>query len=442
MHTVTKHRERILNTFEYIWANPETGYREWKTHAYLKQQFEELGYTVTEAGTVPGFIVDIDTGREGPTVGIFAEMDGLLIPEHPEADKETGAVHACGHVCQTASLVGVAAALKEPHALDGLSGKIRLIAVPAEEGIEQEYRQQLVDEGVIYSHHGKVEFLHRGLLDGVELSFMVHTDVDNSHSGSMNGGSNGLMGKVVTFKGVEAHAGGNPHKGINALYAANLALSAINALRETFEDHKHIRVHPIITEGGTAVNVIPGKVTLETFVRGADMSAVVEANTKINRAIAASAAAMGATVHIMDFPGSWPRWTDRVMAPVFKQAMEDVLEHVDVGLERWGTGCSDMGDMASLMPTIHGYVGGATGTEHGSNYRIFDPETACVDSAKVQVRALRLLLENGAEKAREAVRQYQPAFQNKEAYFAYKESLARDFEAVTYTEDGQVMLKV
>ena len=130
------------------------------------------------------------------------------------------------------------------------------------------------------------------------------------------------------------------------------------------------------------------------------------------------------------------------MAPVFKQAMEDVLEHVDVGLERWGTGCSDMGDMASLMPTIHGYVGGATGTEHGSNYRIFDPETACVDSAKVQVRALRLLLENGAEKAREAVRQYQPAFQNKEAYFAYKESLARDFEAVTYTEDGQVMLKV
>ena len=142
MHTVTKHRERILNTFEYIWANPETGYREWKTHAYLKQQFEELGYTVTEAGNVPGFIVDVDTGREGPTVGIFAEMDGLLIPEHPEADKETGAVHACGHVCQTASLVGVAAALKEPHALDGLSGKIRLIAVPAEEGIEQEYRQQ------------------------------------------------------------------------------------------------------------------------------------------------------------------------------------------------------------------------------------------------------------------------------------------------------------
>ena len=439
---VNKHRERILESFEYIWANPETGYREWKTHKYLKEQFESLGYTVKEAGNIPGFTVEIDTGKEGPTIGVFGEMDGLLVPEHPAADKETGAVHACGHVAQVAALVGIAAALKEPNALDGLCGKIRLIAVPAEEGIEQEFRESLRKDGIIDYHCGKVEFLHRGLLDGVDMSFMIHTDLDDSHTGSFNGGSNGLIAKMITFKGVESHAGGAPHLGVNALYAANTALSAINALRETFQDHKHIRVHPIITEGGVSVNVIPGRVSMETYVRGADMNAVLEANAKINRAIAASAASMGATVHISDKAGSWPRWTDRVMAPVFKKAMEAVLEKVDVGLDRWGTGCSDMGDVGSLMPTIHGYVGGAKGIEHGNNYEIFDPETACVDSAKVQFVALRMFLQNNAENAWNSIRSYSPAFKNKEEYFKFKDGITKDYEAVEYLENGEVVLKI
>lgn len=439
---VNKHRERILESFEYVWANPETGYREWKTHKYLKEQFESLGYTVKEAGNIPGFTVEIDTGKEGPTIGVFGEMDGLIVPEHPAADKETGAVHACGHVAQVAALVGLAAALKEPNALEGLCGKIRLIAVPAEEGIEQQFRENLIKDEIIHFKNGKVEFLYRGLLDGMDMSFMIHTDLDDSHTGSFNGGSNGLVSKIITFKGVEAHAGGSPHNGVNALYAANMALSSINALRETFEDHKHIRVHPIITEGGVSVNVIPGRVSMETYVRGADMKSVLEVNHKVNRAIAASAASIGATVHILDKAGSWPRWTDRVMAPVFKKAMETVLEKVDVGLDRWGTGCSDMGDVGSLMPTIHGYVGGAKGIEHGNNYEIFDPETACVDSAKVQFVALRMFLQNNAENAWNSIRSYSPAFKNKEEYFKFKESITKDYEAVEYLENGEILLKI
>ena len=151
---------------------------------------------------------------------------------------------------------------------------------------------------------------------------------------------------------------------------------------------------------------------------------------------------MGATVHIADKAGSWPRWTDRVMAPVFKKAMETVLEKVDVSLDRWGTGCSDMGDIGSLMPTVHGYVGGARGIEHGNNYEIFDPETACVDSAKVQLVALRMFLENNAENAWKAIRSYSPAFKNKDDYFRFKESVTREYEAVEYLENGEILLKV
>ena len=68
---VDKHASLILSAFDYIWKNPETGYREWKTHRYLKDAFETLGYQVTEASNIPGFIAEADTGRPGPTVLVF-----------------------------------------------------------------------------------------------------------------------------------------------------------------------------------------------------------------------------------------------------------------------------------------------------------------------------------------------------------------------------------
>lgn len=438
---VEKHHKRILDTFQYVWKNPETGYREWKAHRYLKAQFEELGYTVTEAGNIPGFYADIDTGRPGPTLAIFGEMDGLIIPDHPECDKETGAVHACGHALQVAALVGIAGALKEDGALDGLCGRIRLIAVPAEEGIELAFRLKLREEGIIGYRSGKIEFLRRGFLDGVDLSFMVHALVAPLHHGYMNGGSNGLISKTVRFKGVAAHAGGLPHEGINALYAATTALQAINALRETFEDKNHIRVHPIITEGGTSVNVIPSAVKLETYVRAANMPAAVEANRKIDRAIAAAAASIGAKVHINDTPGSWPRFTEPVMMNAFEEAMDEVLETKDCSKDYWNAGCSDMGDIGSLMPTVHAYIGGAEGKEHGNNYRITDP-IACLESAKLQIEALKRLLNNGAERAKEAIANYKPYFTCKEDYFAYVNALNRDYDAVIYKENGDILLAV
>ena len=75
--------------------------------------------------------------------------------------------------------------------------------------------------------------------------------------------NNGCVVKTIRYIG-KASCGGAPHMGINALYAANIALTAINAVRETFREHDTIRVHPIITQGGVQVNVIPADVRLET----------------------------------------------------------------------------------------------------------------------------------------------------------------------------------
>ena len=439
---VDENRDIILDAFDYFWKNPETGYREVKTASYLAKAFESLGYQLTYAGNIPGFYTDVDTGRPGPTVAVMGELDALLCATHPDADRKTGAVHCCGHGAQIAALLGVAAALTEPGALDGLCGKIRLMAVPAEELIETEYRKCLKEQGIIRYFGGKVELMYRGWFRDVDMCFMIHTmNLPEKNAGYIVGGGNGCIVKEMEFRGVAAHAGGTPHKGVNALYAANLAMNAVNCLRETFVDHDHIRFHPIITAGGDSVNAIPDKVRMESYVRGSTMEAIVQENRKINRAIAASAAAMGANVRIQDIPGYHPIRNCVGMLPVMKQAMEQVLDHVIYEPETIRSGCSDVGDLSSIMPMIHPYIGGAVGNSHGNDYYIDDPETACVNSAKVQLVFLKLLLQNNAATAKQIIADFQPIYGSIEEYFRYMDSLSIDKQAVTYEPDGTVILK-
>ena len=434
---VEKHRSLTLDAFDYIWKNPETGYKEWKTHAYLAEKFRELGYELTEAGDIPGFTALLDTGREGPTVAVFGELDALINREHPQCDPETGAVHCCGHAAQAAALLGLAAALKEPGALDGLCGKILLVAVPAEELIEVEYRQGLREQGIIRYFGGKPEFMRRGLLNGVDMAFMVHTG--GGKTGGIDDGSNGCIAKTITFEGKAAHAGGSPYLGINALYAANLGINAINALRETFKDSSHIRVHPIITAGGDAVNAIPNKVTMESYVRGATMDEIVLVNKKVNRALAASAAAIGANVRLQDTPGYWPRRYPAGAAQLVLDAMAYVVAEPKYSKGVIGGGCSDMGDVGAVMPALHPYMGGAVGTSHGADYYVADPELACVKSAQAQLCMLVLLLKDGAARAKEMVETYEAPFSSMAEYFAFVDKLTLDQRAVAYEEDKVIL---
>ncbi len=443
-NNISKFEALINNAADYIWANPETGFKEEKTTEFLANEFEKLGYELTYPDGITGFFTYADTGRKGPTVLVFAELDSVICKSHPNADKSTGAVHACGHFMQCAALLGLAAALKEPDALDGLCGKIKLCLVPAEECLEIDFRKNLIKSGKIKYFSGKQEFISRGYLDDADLCFMVHTREDGSKNKTdfiLDVAHNGFITKIITFKGKASHAA-EPEAGINALDMANTALSSINALRTTFRDSDMVRVHPIITEGGTIVNAVPEKVVIESYVRANNVAAMNDVNERVNRAVASAAAAFGGNVHIEDLPGYEPLVDDQKLNELAFDTAEKVfgkgsVRYADGG----GAGSTDLGDVSMLIPAIHIFTNSAVGHAHGDDYFVENKYLAGVKSARMQYELIKELLSGGGEKAKEIVKNYKPQFKSKADYLKYKSSIFKDKDTVTY-KSGKVIIDI
>jgi amidohydrolase len=439
INAVEQYRTLILEAERWIWAHPETGYREVETSAYMAEQFRALGYELTMADGITGFYTVLDTGKEGPEVMILGELDSIICPAHPDANPVTGAVHSCGHNAQCATLLGIAAALKVPGILDKFCGKIRLCAVPAEELLEIEYRNELKKQGKIKYFGGKSEFLSRGYFDGVDLAFMVHT----AGAPYINKVAIGCIAKSIVYKGVAAHAGGSPWSGHNALYAATCGLNAANALRETFREKDYIRFHPIITHGGDMVNAIPEQVRIESYVRGSTFEGIAKANRRINQALCGAALSIDTNVEILDMPGYSPLYNDDGMMKLAKDAATLAMPEVECPLTQGvGTGSTDMGDLSCIMPVVHPHCGGASGKGHGNDYQISNPEAACMDSAKWQMAMLLLLLEKGAERAKQILADFKPKFATKEEFLAYQDSLNDSGDRITYREDGVAEIRL
>ncbi len=445
VNAVDAAKNEILAAERWLWEHPQTGYTEWQAHDYLKEKFEALGYTLTLAGDIPGFITDVDTGRPGPKVVIFGELDALEQIGHPCT--VNGMAHSCGHNAQGAALLGVAAALKAPGALDGLCGSIRLCAVPAEEMIQLSFREELRKKGTIRYMGGKPEFMARGLLDGVDIAMMVHAGGGDSPEEPFDfacgKGSNGCIAKTIVYKGKAAHAGGAPHMGVNAQYAASLGLAACNALRETFPDHDHIRFHPILMGANCAVNIIPDRMAIESYVRGATQEAINRENRKLNRALAGAALAVGAQVELHDRPGYAPEFHDPALMKLTEECCAALVgaDHVRFHYDSWGTASSDFGDITSVMPGVQFTACGAVGVGHSVSFAIAEPERLCLNAAKAQLLLADALLKDDAAAARSIVQNYKPAYPSMAAYLAAIDAIFLDKEAVVYHEDGSATVE-
>ncbi len=423
---IDKRADEIIGIGERILKNPEMGFKEVKTAALVQETFQRLGLESRTGLAMTGVRADA-RGRagEGPTFALLGELDGLRVTGHPQADPETGAAHACGHNAQVAGLLGAAMGLVDAKAFDHLAGRVALFAVPAEEGGDIEWRQAQIRAGKLEFPCGKQELIKLGCFDDVDLAMMIHTNwrAEDGKAG-VPASNNGRVGKTARFVGRASHAGGAPHMGVNALYAASIALQAINAIRETFRDEDSIRVHPILTHGGSQVNVIPGEARLEMYVRGKNADGVLDASHKVDRALRAGALALGAQVEIETLPGPMPLLCDQSMSTLFERTAKGLVgqEHYRDIPHR--SGSTDMGDVSQIMPSLHPYMGGAQGPGHAATFAIVDKQLGYVLPAKALAAMVVDLLADGAAGAREVVAKSKPAM-TRAGYLAFQRSMAR-----------------
>lgn len=210
-------------------------------------------------GGKTGVVGILDTGRPGKTVGLRFDMDCNEVDEAEDekhrpyregfASMHPGCMHACGHDGHTTAGLAVAkilAGLKEQ-----LSGKIKFIFQPAEEGVR-----------------GARAMAAKGVVDDVD--YMLGAHLMMPPVGFLGYDVRGFLATTkfdADFTGVAAHAGGMPECGKNALLAAANAAINIHAISRHSKGATRINVG--VLNAGTGRNVVPDRAHMEVETRGA-----------------------------------------------------------------------------------------------------------------------------------------------------------------------------
>jgi len=301
-----------------IHANPELGYQEVKAAGWLSEFLQAKGLRVERgvAGLETAFRATLETGA-GPTISILCEYDAL-----------PGLDHACGHNLIAASGVGAGAALAAvKDRLQG--GRIQVIGTPAEEG-----------------GGGKIKLIQGGVFKDVDCAMMIHGfDRTILHQDLL-----GIVRVTFDFTGKAAHASADPWEGINALDSVIQTFNAISMLRQ--QVRPDVRLHGIITNGGTAPNIIPEAASATFYVRAASLDYMWEVCRRAVACAEGAARATGASLQVTQGEMVYePLKRNQTLLDLFKANLErlGVTENAPI---RDRLGSSDIGNVSQVIPAI------------------------------------------------------------------------------------------
>lgn len=405
---IDQYAQEVINCIKDIGQHAELGFKEERTAGKVAEFFAKHSLPYRDKLALTG--VRSTIGEGDINIAVLGEMDAVVCGEHPDAN-DKGAAHACGHNLQLGCMLAVASAFADKKVLKELPGKITFFAVPAEEYVEIEYRRRLIDEGKIRYFAGKQELIALGEFDDINMAMMMHAESNRPQKSiSIGTSSNGFIGKSIQYLGKASHAAESPDKGVNALNAAMLGLMGIHALRETFRDEDAIRVHPIITKGGDLVNSVPADVRIETYVRAKTMQAIENTHHKVDQALKAGAAAIGAEVIIDTAPGYLPIICNETMNEMFIENTQKIQPDVQINRVGHFSASLDFGDVSHLLPVIHPFIGGVDGNLHAKNFCVVDYYSACILPAKAMAMMIVDLLMDDAQKAKQILADFTPVY--------------------------------
>ena len=413
----------VIGLVKDIGSHPELGYKEFRSSDMVNDFLRSAGLETESGLAITGIKASLKKQWTGPNIAFIGELDGITCPESSRADKITGATHHCGHNLQLGVMMLLAQAFNKSGVAPLLGGNISFIASPAEEYIELEYRSELRNRGEIRYFGGKQELVRCGAFDDVDAAMMVHSqsNAPYPYAGTVNTG-NGLIAEMIRYIGKTAHAAAAPEEGINALHAAVIGINAVNAIRETFSDEDHSRIHYIITKGGDAVNSVPADVRLECIVRTCNVVSLRRLLEKTEQAFRSGGYAMGALTEIKRLSGYLPLACNTELNILFAENARQYIPEKQVTTVDFFKASTDMGDITHLMPAIHPLTGGTAGALHAANFEAVDYTAAVVTPAKIVASTLIDLLSGDAAKMRSIIKNNPPLL-TKQTYFDLLDSL-------------------
>ena len=293
---LSAYHDQLINIRRQLHQNPEEGWSEFTTTAFLVTTLRGYGYDVltgrkvvapeaclgreesvvkaglerarrngvseellSEMEELTGCVAVLDTGRPGPTLAIRFDIDCVPVTEctddtHVPANegfisKNPGFMHACGHDAHMS--MGLAVAHWVMDNKDKLSGKIKILFQPAEEGVR-----------------GAAGMAASGILDDCDYFLGSHVAM-SAKSGEIATNLYGYLCTTkldVTFHGKPAHAGACPQEGRNALTAAANATVQMMGISRHSGGMTRINIGQLIA--GEGRNVIPSKAVMKLEVRG------------------------------------------------------------------------------------------------------------------------------------------------------------------------------
>src|SRR6266550_2198817 len=300
-----------------IHAHPELAYQERHALGAMNAFLERHGHRVERGigGLDTAFRARVGP-KDGPAVALLAEYDAL-----PDVG------HGCGHNLIAISNVG--AYLVVAASAARLEVGVELIGTPAEE-----------------NGGGKIDLLRKGIFDRILAALSSHPAGQGGWA--VSGTGLGVVGKRVTFTGVAAHAGSAPEKGRNALNAVIRFCVGIDGWRQQLEVDS--RVHGYISDGGTAMNVVPARAEAIFGLRAKERETLDGMVQRFGEIAKGAALLTGTQVEIAEYlPYYEPVKANLALGDVIAEE----LQRQGVSPERGilVTASTDLGNVSTKVPT-------------------------------------------------------------------------------------------
>jgi amidohydrolase len=243
-----------------IHRRPEVGLALPETQTMILDALADLDFDITTGSRLSSIIAVLNGRSPGRTVLLRADMDALKLREATGLDYASeieGAMHACGHDCHTAMLVGAAHLLSERK--HDFSGRVIFAFQPGEEGYAG--ARIMIEEGLL-DRYGKPD-----------AAFAIHISPTDP-SGEVKTRAGPTMAGAGTFKIVVKGRGGHPGMPHQAIDPIPIAAEIVLAL-QTYVTRRVKASEPAVVTvttlqaGSIEVTAIPATATLSGTIRAA-----------------------------------------------------------------------------------------------------------------------------------------------------------------------------